>query len=80
MYVLWLASVPIGVGVGFWAAQLRSLPYCPPYGRCAAFPLAAPLTFASWQCALFGAGATVVVLLLSLAVMRLPSSTPLKAC
>ena len=73
MYVLRLASVS-------GQPKPRSLPYCPPYGRYAAFPLAAPLTFASWQCALFGAGATVVLLLLSVAVVRLPSWTPLKAC
>ncbi len=59
-------SVPVGVGIGLWTAQLRSLPYCPPYGRCAAYMGMAPLTFAPWQCGLMGAGAAVVLLLLSL--------------
>lgn len=59
-------SVPVGVGIGLWTSQLRTLPYCPPYGRCAAFIGMAPLTFAPWQCAMLGAGALVVLLLLSL--------------
>ena len=59
-------AVPVGVGVGVWTSQLRTLPYCPPYGRCAAFMGMAPFTFAPWQCALLGAGAAVVLLLLSL--------------
>ena len=67
-------SVPVGVGVGLWTAQLRSLPYCPPYDRCAAYLGRGPLTFTPSQCALFGAGAAVVVLLLSLALTRLPRS------
>jgi len=74
-------SVPIGVGVGLWTAQLRSVPYCGPFGRCPAWMGRAPLTFTPSQCALFGAGAAVVVLLLSLAVTQLPRSraTQLKA-
>lgn len=67
-------SVPVGVGVGLWTAQLRSLPYCPPYGRCPAFMGREPLTFTPWQCTLFGAGAAVVMVLLSLAVTRRPRS------
>jgi hypothetical protein len=67
-------SVPIGVSVGLWTAQLRSIPYCPLYDRCPAWMGRARLTFTPWQCALFGAGAPVVVLLLSLAVTRLPRS------
>jgi hypothetical protein len=50
------------------------------YARC---PTAADLvlqpTFTAWQCALFGAGAAVVLILLSLAVARLPLARPLKA-
>jgi len=74
-----ILSVPVGVGVGLWTAQLRSFPYCPPYGRCPAYLGVPPLTFAPWQCALFGGGAAVVVMLLSLAVTRLPMARPLKA-
>lgn len=66
-------SVPVGTGVGLSTAQLRSLPFCPPLSRgCGGFLGVLPLTFTPWQCALFGAGAAVVVLLLSLAVTRLP--------
>lgn len=72
-------SVPVGVGVGLWTAQLRSVPYRPPYGRCPVFIGIPPLTFAPWQCALFGAGAAVVVLLLSLAATRLPMASQLRA-
>jgi hypothetical protein len=69
------ASVPVGVGVGIWTAQLESLQRCPPYARC---PTPADLvlqpTFTAWQCALFGAGAAVVLLVLSFAVARPPSA------
>jgi hypothetical protein len=51
--VLRVASVPVGFVIGVWSAQLVSLTLVP--------------TFAPWQCALFGAGAAVALLLLSLA-------------
>ena len=71
-----VASVPVGVGIGFWTAQLKSLQPCAPYMRCPTpSVLVLQPTFATWQCALFGAGATVVVLLFSLAVTRLRSSS-----
>ncbi len=67
--IIRMAAVPVGVGVGLWTAQLRSVPYCPPYGRCPAFIGGiAPLTFAPWQCAVFGAAAAAVLLLVSFAV------------
>ncbi len=73
-------SVPAGVGVGLWTAQLRSFPYCPLYARCPAYIGGIPpLTFAPWQCAVFGLGAAVVVLLLSVAVARMPRAGQLKA-
>jgi hypothetical protein len=60
-----LASVPVGVGVGFWTASLwvdTANEVCGRLLLCAPGP-----RFALWQCALFGAGAAVVLLLLSLA-------------
>ena len=59
-----VASVPVGVGVGLWTAQLTTV-RCPPTALCLFIPYFTRLTFATWQCALFGAGAAVVVLLLS---------------
>lgn len=65
--VLRVASMPLGFVIGVWTAQLLS-PYCPPvgYGQCPTFLTLEP-TFAPWQCVLFGVGATVVMLLLSIA-------------
>jgi hypothetical protein len=48
-----------------------ALSVCPQF-----YPVA---TFAVWQCALFGAAAALVVLLLSLALTRLPSARAPKA-
>jgi hypothetical protein len=77
--VLRLASVPVGVGVGLWTSQLMTFPsQCSPEGICL-LRLVAIRTFATWQCALFGAGASVVMLLLSLAVTRLPSTREFRA-
>jgi hypothetical protein len=60
--VCW-ASVPAGIGVGLWTASLwvdtSNLP-CGHLLMCGPGP-----RFAVWQCALFGAGAAVVVLLLT---------------
>jgi hypothetical protein len=79
--VLRVASVPVGVGVGLGTAQLTTVPpsQCSPAGICLLIKFFARPTFATWQCILFGAGAAAVLLLLSLAVARLPSATPLKA-
>jgi hypothetical protein len=71
-------SVPVGIAIGVWTAQLEWL-LCRGYARCAAPDLVLQPTFAAWQCALFGAGATVIVLFLSLAVTRLPKTVPFKA-
>ena|ERR1039458_401097 len=77
--VLRMASVPLGFVIGLWTAQPLS-PYCPPvgYGECPTFVTLEP-TFAPWQCALFGVGAAVVMLLLSLATSHLTSVRPLRA-
>jgi hypothetical protein len=75
-----VAAVAAGIGVGFWSAQLQSLAQCPSYARCPTpYDLVLQPTFTTWQCALVGAGAAVVVLLLSFAVARLPSARSLKA-
>jgi hypothetical protein len=58
--VLRVASVPLGVGVGLWTAQM---PWNCPVFSC---PINVP-QFATWQCALFGAGAAVTLLALSFA-------------
>ena len=80
MLVLRVACVPVGVGVGLWTAQLAPSGFnCPPKALCLDIMLYERPTFATWQCILFGAGAAAVLLLLSLAVARLPSETPLKA-
>ena len=70
--VLRVASVPVGVGVGFWTALQRTtfpLSSCPLMNACPGHA-----SFATWQCALFGAGAAVVVLLLSVPASRQPSA------
>lgn len=75
-----VASVPVGIGVGLWTAQLTPNEYtCPPNMGCLLIMLYLKPTLAIWQCVLFGAGAAAVLLLLSLAVARLPSPTAFKA-
>jgi hypothetical protein len=69
-----VASVPVGVVVGFWTSQLMTDPNnCPPKALCLDMYAPKPI-FATWQCILFGAGAAAVLLLLSLAASRLPSA------
>ena len=67
-----VAAVPIGVGAGFWTASQVVPPVCPPYARFPnpAFFVAEP-RFALWVCALFGAAAATVVLIISVALTRL---------
>lgn len=64
-----VASVPAGVGVGLWTAQLITGKgaYCggPPAVLCPVPNYWARFTFATWQCALFGGGAAVTLLALS---------------
>jgi hypothetical protein len=74
--VLRVASVPVGVGVGLGTAQVTPPQNtCPPQGACLLIALQnLQPTFPAWECALFGAGAAAVVLLLSLAVGQLPSA------
>jgi hypothetical protein len=65
-FALRLASVPIGIGAGLWTALLRvdiSAQVCGHF-LCATYGT----PFARWQSDLVGAGATIVVLLLSMAV------------
>lgn len=70
--VLRLASVPVGVVMGLWTAELQSLQPCPGYMRCPNPTTLVTLpTFATWQCALFGLGAAVALVLASEAVARL---------
>lgn len=66
-------AVAVGIVVGFCAAQLRSYsPLCPPFQSCPShFVGTDSLTFTGWQCALFGAGAAAVLLVVSLALARL---------
>jgi hypothetical protein len=75
--VLRLASVPLGVGVGLWTASLwvdtSNL-------RCAYLLMCAPgPRFTLWQSGLFGIGAAVAAVLLSLAIARPRSTRQLKA-
>lgn len=69
------AAVPVAVGVvvGFSAAQLRTYsPLCPPFQSCPSqFAGTDALTFTVWQCALLGAGAAAVLLVVSLVLTRL---------
>jgi hypothetical protein len=75
-----VASVPVGIGVGLWAAQLTPSEYtCPPKTICLEMNLYLRPFFATWQCTLLGAGAAAVLLLLSFAVARMPSARSLKA-
>jgi hypothetical protein len=69
--ILRLASLPVGVLIGLWTARLTSLQPCPPEWRCPGRVLVYLPTFATWQCALFGAGACVALLLVAAAVHRL---------
>ena len=73
-------AVPIGIGVGLGTALLTNAAcqiFLSPRGNGTAcpYPTAIPHgDFAWWTCALFGAAASAVVLLISLAVRR-PSAT-----
>jgi hypothetical protein len=79
-----VASVPVGIGVGLWTALLTTTPVqdtCPPAALCLLIKIyyrPRPV-FTTWECVLFGASAAAVLLLLSVAVARLPSTRPVKA-
>src|SRR5580700_6224636 len=60
--VLRMSSVPVGLGIGFWTAQLRRTFVL---SSCAAGPPCGPPSFATWQCALFGSAAAVVLICVS---------------
>jgi hypothetical protein len=70
-------AVPIGIGVGLWTALLTSQAcyiFLSPRGNGTAcpYPTAIPhADFALWSCALLGAAAAAVVLLISIAMPRL---------
>jgi ABC-type Fe3+-siderophore transport system permease subunit len=67
---LGVASVPVGVALGVWIAQLTRLPNCPVRGLgTAALCVGQPL-FAQGLCALCGAAATAVLLLASIGARR----------
>jgi len=74
--ILRLGSAPVGIGIGVWTAVLLSLPGsgCPDGASMCNSGIAPEPTFATWQCALFGAGAAAVVLLMSFGIARLPST------
>ena len=75
--ILRVASVPVGVGIGLWTALLTTGLPCPNHfnGQLSACPESFPVaSFAIWQCALLGAGAAVVLVLVSLAVPQPHSS------
>ena len=74
--ILRLVSVPAGVVIGLWTAQLTPGSPCgtPPPGVLSGCPeIFAMPTFAAWECALFGAGAAVVLVLVAEGVTRLRS-------
>jgi hypothetical protein len=73
--VLRVASVPVGVGVGLWLALLTDLPYCPVRGLGTLVLCAARPRFDRGLCALCGAAAAALVLLLSLGLRRRSSSS-----
>lgn len=78
--VIRVGSAPVGAGVGLWTAQLAPSRYqCPPNAFCASILYFARPTFPTWQCVVFGAGAAAVLLLLSFAVARQPSTRPQNA-
>ena len=62
-----MLSVPIGVGVGLWTAQLQTRFICTSLS-CPAFTEFP--RFALWQCALFGAAAAALTVLVSITVRR----------
>jgi hypothetical protein len=73
-------AVPIGIGVGLWMALLTNQAchiFLSSRGNGTACPYPTAVLhadFAWWTCAVFGAAAAVVVLLISLAVPR-PTAT-----
>ena len=65
-----MAAIPVGVGIGFWAAQAwPPFPNCRPYG--CSMGTYQP-TFAVWQCALFGVVAAALMVVGSIAVRPSP--------
>lgn len=70
-----VVSVPAGIAVGLWTANLVVYPLCPPGARCISPALVRAVVgpqFAPWLCTLFGAAVVVVMFLVS-AVVRRPA-------
>jgi hypothetical protein len=70
--VVRLASVPVGVVIGLSTARLQSFQPCAPYMRCPnPTTLVLQPIFAAWQCALLGAGAALMLVLVAELTTRL---------
>ena len=69
-----MATLPAGVGLGLWAAQLINPPGCPLLSG--AHTCSWQHTFPIWLSALIGAGGATSVLLISMAIPRTPFSLP----
>lgn len=70
--VVRLASVPVGVVIGLWTARLHSFQPCAPYMRCPnPTTLVLEPTFAAWLCALLGAVAALMLVLVAEVTTRL---------
>jgi hypothetical protein len=73
---LGVGSVPLGVGLGFWTAQLAAAPPCPLIGL-GTIDLCRPVpVFAPSLCVLFGGAAAALLLTLSIVVLRPASIAP----
>ena len=71
-YTLTLLAVPVGVGVGIWTAQMVwTCPNSPGPHSCPG--LTGEPLYAVWLCSLFGAVASVVILLAAVATRHLPN-------
>jgi hypothetical protein len=72
---LFVAALPVGVGTGLLMALRTYLPYCPVRGLGTLALCAARPSFQPSFCAVCGAGAAVVMLLLAFASARVTART-----